>query len=126
MVGALWEVDVADIPGIVFQEPGGGEPGKPEKTRGAKKAPKPASAPVAERPVVEPVEEAAPAAAPEASGEPASRRRPAVRKAQGQTFPVHVVRPHPLAFERAQEIIEENDSYTKILPGDEPGTVIVR
>lgn len=113
---------MANIPGIVFQEPGGGKPAKPEKAKGAKKSSKPASAPVAEPPVVEPVAESAP----EPVAEETSRRRGAPRKAQNQAFPVHVVKPHPLAFERAQEIIEENDSYTKILPGDEPGTVIVR
>lgn len=114
MVGALWEGDVANIPGIVFQEPGGST-AKRRKT------------PAAEKPGAEPVAESEVATAPEAENTaPEQRRIPAAsRKNQQQTFPVHVVKPHPLAFERAQEIIEANDSYTKILPGDEPGTVIV-
>ena len=104
---------MANIPGIVFQEPGGST-AKREK------------AAAAEKPEAEPVAEPEVTTVPEAEEAAPKRRRGAPRKSQPQSFPVHVVKPHPLAFERAQEIIEANDSYTKILPGDEPGTVIVR
>ena len=104
---------MANIPGIVFQEPGGST-----AKRGKK--------PVAEKPEVEAAAESEVTAPVEAEEEAPKRRRNAPRKSQQSAFPVHVVKPHPLAFERAQEIIEANDSYTKILPGDEPGTVIVR
>jgi len=119
-VGVLWEADVANIPGIVFQEPGGSSASR-EKTPGAEKT---EPAPVVE-PEVSAVEESE-AEVDETAGVEPKQRRTAPRKSQQQAFPVHVVKPHPLAFERAQEIIEANDSYTKILPGDEPGTVIVR
>lgn len=124
-MGLLWEADVANIPGIVFQEPGGSGAGR-RKTPDAENTQAP---PAAEREVTAVVEGEEPVAemAEEAAGEAAPiQRRTAARKNQQQTFPVHVVKPHPLAFARAQEIIEANDSYTKILPGDEPGTVIVR
>lgn len=104
---------MANIPGIVFQEPGGSTAQR-EKT------------PAAQEGEAEKVVETEVTAAPEAKEETPKRRRTAPRKNQQQAFPVHVVKPHPLAFERAQEIIEANGSYTKILPGDEPGTVIVR
>lgn len=120
-MGLLWEADVANIPGIVFQEPGGSGANR-EKMPEAAKTHVPSVAEPEVTAVVDGEEVAG-----DAAGEPETKQRPtAARKNQQQTFPVHVVKPHPLAFARAQEIIEANDSYTKILPGDEPGTVIVR
>ena len=128
---------MADIPGIVFQAPGGPDKdaaqkaakrsaaAQPEETRDA------ASDEAAARPPAEQTESTEPAdseAADETTADGTSRRRRvSARRGQSQqAFPVHVVKPHPLAFERAQEILESNSSYTKILPGDEPGTVIIR
>lgn len=120
-MGLLWEADVANIPGIVFQEPGGSSASR-EKRPDAEKS---EAAPVTEPEVTAVADGEEPADG--VSREQETKQRPTTaRKNQQQTFPVHVVKPHPLAFARAQEIIEANDSYTKILPGDEPGTVIVR
>lgn len=126
---------MAEIPGIVFQEPGGQGAGtaaektvnrsaaaQPEETGAA--ANEEATAP---RPEAESAEPATPDVTPQTDGAPRRRRAPGRRaQQQQQAFPVHVVKPHPLAFERAQEILESSGSYTKILPGDEPGTVIIR
>lgn len=61
------------------------------------------------------------------AAKPGRVRAPRARKSTDPVFPVHTVTPHPLAVQRAQEILEESGgSYTKILPGDEPGTIIIR
>lgn len=64
------------------------------------------------------------------AGTPAKVGRPRTqraRKNQEPVFPVHTVTPHPLAVQRAQEILDASGgTYTKILPGDEPGTIIIR
>jgi len=132
---------VPNIPGTIFQEPG-----RDTEQAGTEK-PQAAPAPVADsqsavesHSVVapaEPTESAEPAdaqpdtgsATGSATGQDESakpKRRRAVARSGPSAFPVHVVKPHPLAFARAQEILEADSSYTKILPGDEPGTIIVR
>lgn len=50
----------------------------------------------------------------------------AEKRRSSRRFPVNTVTAHPKALAKAQELIAANPSYTKITPGDIPGSVIIR
>lgn len=110
---------MGEIPEIVFQQPGNELQRRSATAESADEAAqKPAPPVAAETPVEDESEE------PRAKD---ARRKSSRRSRKEPVFPVHTVTPHPLAFERARQILEESGgAYTKILPGDEPGTVVIR
>lgn len=69
-------------------------------------------------------------AKPDTAAKGTTTERPAGGRAKKRQsprhFPVNTVTAHPKALAKAKELIADNPSYTKITPGDVPGSVIIR
>lgn len=114
---------MGDMP--VFQEPGGEratDGGQATKSDGTKPCELPGAAEVPET--------APPLPSDMGRAETPRQRRTsdprAKKRQQSHRFPVATVTAHPMALAKAQDLIATNPSYTKILPGDIPGSVIIR
>lgn len=113
-----------DIPGTVFQRPGGdrlgGTPETPNKPTDSTAAPGVSGEPGKDTADSEARQSGKPSSKSSQSKLERSSRRRSLQ------FAVEHVKPHPVALATARRIIEANPTYTKILPGDEPGSVIIR
>lgn len=112
-----------DIPGTVFQLPGGDRldgtpegPGESDDSGGVPTSDDPRKGTIDTE-----VERSSTTPVTRSKGKSQRSTQPRVPQ-----FPVEYIRPHPLALAMARRIIESNPSYTKVLPGDEPGSLIIR